>query len=220
MARPERSLLKGVFANGSADTINLHNSGAYNFAYIDGENGVDVITGDAITDPRRQQSLSSARPEMTGCWAALTTIPSPAAAAMTSSRVVTEHDTLSGGTGNDKLTGGADADNLTGGTGADKFVLNTTASADTITDYSSSQGDVLDISALLDASFGSPNTTKSNFVKLAVAANGLDVLVQVDTTVRRTRIPSRPWRRCRTTQRRGADIVKLYFEGAEHTLSI
>lgn len=55
-------------------------------------------------------------------------------------------DTLSGNEGIDLLIGGAGQDTLTGGTGADKFVFDATVSAagsvfDTITDFSSAQGD-------------------------------------------------------------------------------
>jgi Ca2+-binding RTX toxin-like protein len=57
------------------------------------------------------------------------------------------NDILNGGSGNDKLAGGDGKDTLTGGAGADTFVLpghnkNTT---DTITDFSSTQGDHLTV---------------------------------------------------------------------------
>ena len=60
------------------------------------------------------------------------------------------NDTLDGGSGNDILNGGAGKDTLTGGTGADTFVLDHVDIADVITDYNYSEGDKIDLSALLD----------------------------------------------------------------------
>lgn len=59
-------------------------------------------------------------------------------------------DVLSGGNGNDTLSGGKGADVLTGGKGADTFVFATTKEAhrDTITDFDSSEGDVIDLSGI------------------------------------------------------------------------
>ena len=63
------------------------------------------------------------------------------------------NDTLYGDSGNDRLTGGSGADKLYGGTGADTFVFtsykDSTASArDMIYDFSQSQGDRIDLSAI------------------------------------------------------------------------
>ncbi|MFI3194494.1 MAG: hypothetical protein QX195_01605 [Methylococcaceae bacterium] len=70
------------------------------------------------------------------------------------------NDSLNGSAGNDILIGGLGADRLTGGTGADRFKFNTEAETgitattyDTITDFSHTQGDKLDISAI-DANTG------------------------------------------------------------------
>jgi Ca2+-binding RTX toxin-like protein len=66
------------------------------------------------------------------------------------------NDTLSGGGGNDKLTGGAGVDHLTGGAGADTFIFDdgdsghSQSSADTITDFLTSQSDKIDVH-LVDA---------------------------------------------------------------------
>jgi len=55
-------------------------------------------------------------------------------------------DTIGGGAGADSITGGAGSDRLTGGADADTFVLTTTASADTITDFAvGAGGDVLQV---------------------------------------------------------------------------
>ncbi|MBO1541531.1 M10 family metallopeptidase [Pseudomonas sp. OA65] len=61
---------------------------------------------------------------------------------------------LDGGAGNDILSGGLGTDSLTGGAGGDRFVFNTLgelgigATRDTISDFSSLQGDKLDLSKL------------------------------------------------------------------------
>lgn len=64
-------------------------------------------------------------------------------------------DTLNGGESADKLTGGAGADRLTGGTGADTFIFTAlsdstvdVAGRDRITDFSRSQVDRIDLSAI------------------------------------------------------------------------
>ena len=56
-------------------------------------------------------------------------------------------DTIDGGAGNDQLEGGRGADNLTGGKGADTFIFASPldGKADTITDFSFSEGDVLQL---------------------------------------------------------------------------
>jgi Ca2+-binding RTX toxin-like protein len=62
------------------------------------------------------------------------------------------NDTLVGGAGNDVLVGGAGTDTLTGGRGADRFTFvvgdlsAAPASTDTITDFSRSEGDKIDLS--------------------------------------------------------------------------
>ncbi|SFW29921.1 M10 family metallopeptidase [Pseudomonas sp. NFACC04-2] len=61
---------------------------------------------------------------------------------------------LDGGTGNDTLIGGLGSDSLTGGGGSDRFVFNTLGelgtgfNRDSISDFSSLQGDKLDLSKL------------------------------------------------------------------------
>ena len=62
-------------------------------------------------------------------------------------------DTLSGLGGNDSLTGGLGMDTLTGGTGQDTFVYTSTEESpagamDTITDFSTSQGDRISLAAI------------------------------------------------------------------------
>ncbi|MBR0556578.1 calcium-binding protein [Ciceribacter sp. L1K23] len=80
------------------------------------------------------------------------------------------NDTLKGEAGNDRLAGGTGADKLYGGTGADRFVFtalsdSTVASSgrDTIYDFSRSQGDKIDLSAL-DASTKSTGNQAFSFI--------------------------------------------------------
>ena len=54
---------------------------------------------------------------------------------------------LMGNAGNNSLTGGKGHDTLTGGAGADTFVFGLASGADTVTDFSASQGDKIDLSA-------------------------------------------------------------------------
>jgi Ca2+-binding RTX toxin-like protein len=61
------------------------------------------------------------------------------------------------GTGNDKLYGGAGKDTLTGGKGADIFVFDTApASRDTITDFSRTDGDKIQLSKAVFTGFAYP----------------------------------------------------------------
>ena len=55
---------------------------------------------------------------------------------------------IEGRAGDDILKGGAGADMLTGGSGSDTFVFKVGYDADTITDFSFVQGDVIDISTI------------------------------------------------------------------------
>ncbi len=77
----------------------------------------------------------------------------------------------SAGSGNDTLVGGGGADTY-------RFAESGAADRDTILDYRASQGDELDLSALLDANFGSGSNV-SEFVR--VLDSGKDATVQVDT---------------------------------------
>ena len=94
------------------------------------------------------------------------------------------NDILDGGTGNDILTGGTGSDTLIGGIGADRFVFEGSGSAngvDLITDFSISQGDVLDLSAffgtagtLIDGNTGVSGTqafSTSTFGSVLAAGN-------------------------------------------------
>ncbi|MBR0556575.1 calcium-binding protein [Ciceribacter sp. L1K23] len=80
------------------------------------------------------------------------------------------NDTLKGEAGNDQLTGGSGADKLYGGSGADRFIFTATSdstvsstSRDMIYDFSRSQGDKIDLSAI-DASTKSSGNQAFTFI--------------------------------------------------------
>ncbi|HEV8263203.1 MAG TPA: calcium-binding protein, partial [Burkholderiales bacterium] len=85
-------------------------------------------------------------------------------------------DFLDGGEGNDALAGGAGFDSLTGGGGADSFVLtNTGADSDGVSDYIYADGDVIDLSDLLDGGL----VNLSNFGDF-VQVGAVDINVDAD----------------------------------------
>ncbi|MEO0328720.1 MAG: type I secretion C-terminal target domain-containing protein [Pseudomonadota bacterium] len=90
-------------------------------------------------------------------------------------------DVINGGDGADIITGGIGADILTGGQDADTFVWDAidilSASTDEITDFDTSSGDVLDVSAILP-DFDTGSDVLSDFLNLSV--QGSNTIVQVD----------------------------------------
>ncbi len=84
----------------------------------------------------------------------------------------TGNDNLAGGSGNDTLIGGAGRDVLTGGTDADIFAFfdedfaSLASSTDRIADFSRSDGDRIDLSAL-DAMMGTPENESFAFIGAA-----------------------------------------------------
>ncbi|WP_435201527.1 calcium-binding protein [Qipengyuania sp. 902] len=109
------------------DTI----SGAGGDDYIDGGSWADVLFGDAGADLLYGGTGNDSLDGGSGA------------------------DDLFGEGGNDTLTGGFGVDTLTGGTGGDTFVFaslghssSSAGAADTITDFSKAQGDIIDLSAI------------------------------------------------------------------------
>ena len=88
-------------------------------------------------------------------------------------------DTILGQGGNDILVGGAGADTLTGGTGGDVFVYGAANEAgDTITDFSLSQGDRIDLSGLFAAlGYDGGDPVGDGMVWLAAATGGSWLMV-------------------------------------------
>jgi T1SS-143 domain-containing protein len=93
--------------------------------------------------------------------------------------------TLVGTDGNDRLYGGMEVVSLTGGAGADTFVFDETALsnldvADVITDYNLSEGDALDVSALLDTLLGEQTSEAEAAQHMKLTSNGTDTTLSVD----------------------------------------
>ncbi|MFV0302836.1 MAG: calcium-binding protein [Paracoccus sp. (in: a-proteobacteria)] len=88
------------------------------------------------------------------------------------------NDTLIGGDGDDLLLGGNGSDTLSGGSGADTFrLLNGESGTDTISDFNTGQGDVLDLADLLDL-FDPITDVITDFVE--ITTSGSNSLVKVD----------------------------------------
>lgn len=94
-------------------------------------------------------------------------------------------ETIFGTDGDDVLHGGMGEVVMTGGAGADTFVFDETALshldvADVITDYNVSEGDVLDVSALLDSLLGEQATaeTAASHIRATVDDGNTTVSVQ------------------------------------------
>lgn len=117
---------------------------------------------------------------------------------------LTGADALLGGTGNDTLTGG-------GGRDAFLFTDDGAANTDHILDYSSSDGDIVDLSALLNSHFG-PADDPADFARVIQA--GSDVIVQVDadgTGVNWTDVAT-----LSGYGTPGVDLVNVLFAGTVH----
>ncbi len=90
-------------------------------------------------------------------------------------------DIFIGGGGDDILDGGAGQNTLTGGEGADTFVLGSIDIADVITDYSSEEGDEIDLSGLLgDSGANAEGIPLGQFVRVVAQGND-EASLEVDT---------------------------------------
>ena len=90
-----------------------------------------------------------------------------------------------GGDTDDTFTSFSGKTVMTGGGGADTFVLDTDALsnvglADVLTDYSLSEGDEVDVSALLSNVLGHEASAAEDLAKLSVLTHGSDTFVKVD----------------------------------------
>ncbi len=90
-------------------------------------------------------------------------------------------DLLYGGDGDDTLYGGAGTDTMHGGDGADIFVFETASAfsnVDTIRDFSVADGDVLDLTDILDTVYDPLNDAIADFVQFT--ENSGSTFVEVD----------------------------------------
>jgi serralysin len=93
-------------------------------------------------------------------------------------------DTLRGGAGNDQLTGGAGRDRLFGEGGADTFIFEAENAFDDITfvrDFSVAEGDILDITSILDG-YDSLTDDINDFIVFSEAAGNTYVWVDSNGT--------------------------------------
>src|SRR5262249_30574848 len=129
------------------------------------------------------------------------------------------NDVISGDGGNDAIAGGIGNDTLAAGGGAVRFDFSESgpSDVDTITDFSNSAGDVIDTSNLLDANFGAGSVV-SDFVRLVQA--GSNVTVQVDTDGTGSGATWSDVAVLSNYGTAGADLVNVYFAGANHQLSV
>ncbi|RWM06559.1 MAG: type I secretion C-terminal target domain-containing protein, partial [Mesorhizobium sp.] len=94
-------------------------------------------------------------------------------------------DVLVGGSGNDTLVGNGGHDTMTGGAGADTFVINADtwnshgSIHDLITDYHSSENDVVDLSKVLDAIFGGSQTSSDALNSVTATSDGTNTHIDV-----------------------------------------
>jgi len=130
------------------------------------------------------------------------------------------NDTLNGGADDDVLVGGIGNDILDGGTGLDRFFYSETGTTnqDTINNYNGTgtSKDVIDLSALLDATFG-PSSNIDNFIK--VTDTGANAVVQIDATGTGN-FTSAGNVATLTGYGTVGNIVSVYLEGAEHQVQV
>jgi Ca2+-binding RTX toxin-like protein len=88
-------------------------------------------------------------------------------------------DTLKGGNGNDSFIGGLGADTLTGGAGLDRFIFDIAGlgAIDKITDFSTAQGDVLNIHDIL-VGYNPVSSAITDF--LQITNSGANSIVKAD----------------------------------------
>jgi Ca2+-binding RTX toxin-like protein len=95
------------------------------------------------------------------------------------------NDTINGGGGNDVLYGSGGVDTLTGSTGADTFVFESASAfvnKDTITDFSTAQGDKIDLHDVLDVAFDPVQNAITDFVHFTNSGANTVMSVDLDGT--------------------------------------
>nr|CAD6436783.1 hypothetical protein REQ54_04087 [Rhizobium sp. Q54] len=120
---------------------------------------------------------------------------------------------MTGTDGEDTLTGGMGAITLAGGAGADSFVFDGAALdgldvADIITDFRSDEGDVLDVTALLDTLLGEDATSEAAISSIRATVDGSDTTVSVQ-------VSDDSWKDVAVLQNH-TEAVKILFKDEHH----
>jgi Ca2+-binding RTX toxin-like protein len=95
------------------------------------------------------------------------------------------NNSLDGGAGNDSLFGGLGNDTLTGGLGLDRFYFNTalgSTNIDTLTDFSSTQGDIISMSKAIFTGFGAATSVSADQVINGTAFENSTQRIRYDST--------------------------------------
>lgn len=117
-------------------------------------------------------------------------------------------DSFAGGTADDFFHGAAGANSFTGGTGADAFLFTgSSAKVDTITDFNAAEGDLLDISGVLDGL----STRLTDYVR--IRRSGADALVEISAAGLGSGFSDRVIRLQNSTLQ-PSDLQNLYYAGS------
>lgn len=116
-------------------------------------------------------------------------------------------DTFAGGAAADYFHGGDGANTFTGGSGADSFLFTgTSASVETITDFTPSQGDLIDLSGVLDGL----STRLTDYVR--IRRSGADALMEISAAGLNSGFADRVIRLQNSSLQPG-DLLNLYYAG-------
>ncbi|MCW1883828.1 type I secretion C-terminal target domain-containing protein [Luteolibacter flavescens] len=116
-------------------------------------------------------------------------------------------DTFAGGSAADFFHGGAGANTFTGGAGADSFLFTGTSTAvDTITDFTPAQGDLIDLSGVLNG------TSRKLTDYVRIRRDGADALMEISAAGTGTGFTDRVVRLQNSSLQPG-DLLNLYYAG-------
>lgn len=116
-------------------------------------------------------------------------------------------DTFTGGHADDFFHGGLGSNTLSGGRGGDSFLFTgTSAKEEKITDFSQSEGDVIDLTGVLNGS----STLLTDYVR--IVRSGADALLQISATGANSGFGDRTVRLQNSTLQ-PSDLLGLYYGG-------
>jgi hypothetical protein len=123
-------------------------------------------------------------------------------------------DTLTGGAVADFFYGSAGANTITGGTGADSFIFTgVSPSTDTITDFTPSQADLIDLSGVLNGL----STKLTDYVR--IRRNGADAMLEISAGGTNSGFTDRVIR-LQNSSLQPTDLLNLYYAGNLETGAI